>query len=619
MKRINILTLIIFLICNIFVLPIDVVANTDSVDVAITEYNTEKEFIDTTIAFIQNRRGTSYKGILSYASVIEDGNAKARELLNQVKDGLGEYAYYNLYGTINLTIEHEIIENKSHIAYSFSWSYRLTNEEEEYFNRELKKVLGSLNLNGKSEYEKVKAIYEYVVKNVYYVEKERNEIADRKLYTAYGALINHKAVCQGYSLLLYRMFNEVGIDSFIVHGGEVVAGKEVQDTHTWNVIKLGNSYYHMDATWDEMNAKYNDKLEYFLLGEKHFSKTHVLYGPKNIAISPYDYVHTIRINTKDSFIEKGSSKQMDIQFEPNREREYVGLSFTSSNPQIASVDTSGVIYTYQEGVTQIGIKNTSGYEERIEITVVDTQKEIIEEFVTRLYQLCLNRNPDPNGKAYWVNNLLSKKTTAAGAAKGFFESNEMKKLNLSNEEFVKRCYRVMMNREADKGGLAYWVDRLAVGMSRLSVVKGFVGSTEFTKICNSYGIDKGDITLSENRDLNYGVTAFVSRCYTKVLGRGFDVGGLNYWTGKIMESANKKEGAANAASSGFFNSNEFVNKRLSNADFIKVCYRTFLDREADANGLNYWLTQMPKGKDVVLRGFANSNEFNAIMAKYGIR
>ena len=121
-------------------LPIDVVANTDSVDVAITEYNTEKEFIDTTIAFIQNRRGTSYKGILSYASVIEDGNAKARELLNQVKDGLGEYAYYNLYGTINLTIEHEIIENKSHIAYSFSWSYRLTNEEEEYFNRELKKV-----------------------------------------------------------------------------------------------------------------------------------------------------------------------------------------------------------------------------------------------------------------------------------------------------------------------------------------------------------------------------------------------------------------------------------------------------------------------------------------------
>ena len=86
-----------------------------------------------------------------------------------------------------------------------------------------------------------------------------------------------------------------------------------------------------------------------------------------------------------------------------------------------------------------------------------------------------------------------------------------------------------------------------------------------------------------------------------------------------MDSANKKEAAVNAASSGFFNSNEFKNKGLNDADFIRVCYRTFLDREADKNGLNYWLTQMPKGKDVILRGFANSNEFNAIMARYGIR
>ena len=304
--------------------------------------------------------------------------------------------------------------------------------------------------------------------------------------------------------------------------------------------------------------------------------------------------------------------------------------WSTSDSKVATVDENGNVTAKAVGTATIFVISRDNNNISATYTLTVKAKEEakpgcvqgndnITNFVTRLYELCLNRCPDATGLKYWSDALKSGRQTAAQVAKGFFESNEMKNLKLSDDEFVKRCYRVMMNREADNSGKAYWMDRLAVGMTRLSVVKGFVASNEFTKICQDYKVTKGNIDTVENRDLNYGVTAFIARCFKSVLGRGYDVNGLNYWTGKIMESANKKEEAANAASSGFFNSNEFLNKGLSDRDFIKVCYRTFLDREADARGLNYWLTQMPKGKDVILKGFANSNEFNAIMARYGIR
>ena len=56
---------------------------------------------------------------------------------------------------------------------------------------------------------------------------------------------------------------------------------------------------------------------------------------------------------------------------------------------------------------------------------------------------------------------------------------------------------------------------------------------------------------------------------------------------------------------------------LSNSE--KVRYRTFLDREADPDGLNAWVQALQQGsdRDTVAAGFANSPEFAAIMAKYG--
>ncbi|MBR2067078.1 MAG: DUF4214 domain-containing protein, partial [Solobacterium sp.] len=247
------------------------------------------------------------------------------------------------------------------------------------------------------------------------------------------------------------------------------------------------------------------------------------------------------------------------------------------------------------------------------------QEDPIRSFVTRLYDKCLEREPDAEGLTDWTNKLANKEITAADAVSGFFNSTEMKNLNLSDDEFVERCYQTMLNRKADANGKKYWMDKLAKGMSRDYILKNFVQSNEFGNICAEYGVEKGAIEAPEARDQNEGITEFVARCYDKVLGRKYDVAGLNYWCEKILSQADKKAAAGDAASKGFFTSNEYVAKNASDEDFIKTCYRTFLDREAEAQGLAFWKKEIAKGREHVLKGFASSNEFAKIMARYGIQ
>ena len=251
----------------------------------------------------------------------------------------------------------------------------------------------------------------------------------------------------------------------------------------------------------------------------------------------------------------------------------------------------------------------------------DARTKQITAFVTRLYKLCLNRDPDQGGLDYWVNYLKTGQKTAAEVVYGFFFSDEMKRLKLSDKDYVERCYTVMMDRASDSGGKKYWMEHLENGVTRLYVVRGFVESNEFTAICKKFGVTRGSLKLTDPRDQNYGITSFVARCYTKALGRKYDEGGLKNWINQILYASDRKQAAIDTASTGFFHSQEFRNKNLSNTEYVKVLYRTFLGREYDEPGLKDWVGQLNSGKknrDQVMNGFAYSKEFNKIMADYGL-
>ena len=239
-------------------------------------------------------------------------------------------------------------------------------------------------------------------------------------------------------------------------------------------------------------------------------------------------------------------------------------------------------------------------------------------FVTRLYDKCLDRAGDAEGILYWKEALINKKTTGAGAAQAFFFSKEMKNKNLTDEQFVETLYNVMMDRNSDPEGMQYWLDMMEDGVSRTWVFSRFAASKEYTNICKNYGITKGDAVLTEGRDRNYGATQFIARLYTKALGRKYDVEGLNYWCNGLLDGHFT---AAEIASTQFFHSKEFRDKNLGDREYLEVLYRTFLGREYDEDGMEYWLNKMRVNgmtRDEVLYCFANSKEFKGIMAKYGL-
>ena len=118
-------------------------------------------------------------------------------------------------------------------------------------------------------------------------------------------------------------------------------------------------------------------------------------------------------------------------------------------------------------------------------------------FATRLYTCCLGRDPEEGGLKYWSLALTNLEKTGAEAAKQFFESEEFQNMRTSNTEYVTRLYRTFMGREPETDGLNYWVGELVKGRSRLYVMAGFASSQEFTNICKKYGIERGEIIVSE--------------------------------------------------------------------------------------------------------------------------
>ena len=118
------------------------------------------------------------------------------------------------------------------------------------------------------------------------------------------------------------------------------------------------------------------------------------------------------------------------------------------------------------------------------------KKSKVVQFVERMYTECLGRSAESGGLKYWSEGLCKHTQTAKSLLHNFFLSQEMKNKNLSNEEYVRRIYKAMLNRSPDSGGLKYWKERLDKGESPTVVINSFIDSSEFKKICDDYGIQR---------------------------------------------------------------------------------------------------------------------------------
>ncbi len=86
-------------------------------------------------------------------------------------------------------------------------------------------------------------------------------------FSAYGAIVQGSAVCEGYSYAFSLLLSKVGIYSYCVNG----SGND--DLHMWNSVNIDGNWYHTDATWDDTDGAYHS---YFNLSREQIETDHVI-------------------------------------------------------------------------------------------------------------------------------------------------------------------------------------------------------------------------------------------------------------------------------------------------------------------------------------------------------
>ena len=243
-------------------------------------------------------------------------------------------------------------------------------------------------------------------------------------------------------------------------------------------------------------------------------------------------------------------------------------------------------------------------------------EEDVYQFVERLYTLVLDREPDPLGIEAWQKQLLDHVETGAQVAKGFVFSDEFKERAVDDADFIDIMYRTFLNRESDEAGKKDWMNRLAEGFSREYILKGFIESDEFDRICYSYAITRGSIELGNIQDQHPEITKYLARCYNVFLGRKPDEAGIKDWVEAFALRGEDPE----AVTAGFVFSNEMMEKELDDEAFIRILYKGMFDRDADAIGLEEWLIWVSEGRsrEEIFCGFANSQEFHKLIENFGL-
>lgn len=119
-----------------------------------------------------------------------------------------------------------------------------------------KEFIDSLQSKKRSDYEKEKVIHDYIVDNVVYGYPEGKKEPEGDAYSAYGALVLKKAVCNGYAEAMKLLCDLAGVNC------KMIAGTADGDNHAWNLIKLDKEWYHVDVTWDDPQPDDSSRIMY---------------------------------------------------------------------------------------------------------------------------------------------------------------------------------------------------------------------------------------------------------------------------------------------------------------------------------------------------------------------
>lgn len=220
----------------------------------------------------------------------------------------------------------------------------------------MKKIDSIIETADKSwdDYQKVKYIHDYLVRNTVYDHEAAQANEAGSSASAYGCLVNGKAVCSGYAAAFKVLADRLGIESGIIYG--TAEG----GSHAWNYVNIDNNYYWLDVTWDDSKNDVDEtsdvKYYYFLLNDEIFMKNRTI----DAVVKEYPECSSKEQNyfvKNNSYFEKYSFEDIDSYISAHSEEKTVCFMFASNEEYLRCIDD---LFT-NKNIRSLSIYQNSGY------------------------------------------------------------------------------------------------------------------------------------------------------------------------------------------------------------------------------------------------------------------
>ena len=229
----------------------------------------------------------------------------------------------------------------------FGFVYKIQNENietSEIKDSVINKIIDSNITDDMSEYDKVKVIHDYIIKETKYdIDNLNNNTIPSIDYTAKGVLEKHIGVCRGYAEAFKLLMDRLKIECVIV------SGEASNISHAWNKVKLDGEWYNIDCTYDDpvthekedtCGDDSNLQYDYFLITDSQINIDHNAKKKKNKKCISEKYMYTEK--RKDiPFITVSDPQQIVSEFLKKTEYNKTEVTFYLS--ENINLEDTGII------------------------------------------------------------------------------------------------------------------------------------------------------------------------------------------------------------------------------------------------------------------------------------
>ncbi len=190
------------------------------------------------------------------------GGTYLRAVMDAICIDRPDIFYYAGFSTANTYVysDHEYIYSFDYIS---AWYNDATYTAEllpGYYNALMKKI-PQIPVNLSNRYNFIKSLHDYLCDSVYYPDLNSVDYV-ANAHDAYGALIEGRAVCQGYSDAIKLVCDYYKIPCVCISGTASGGG------HMWNAVQMDDGkWYFIDATWNDQ-GDYGTFYDFFLVGSQ---------------------------------------------------------------------------------------------------------------------------------------------------------------------------------------------------------------------------------------------------------------------------------------------------------------------------------------------------------------